>query len=124
MTKAEIASMIEELTNMSDKPLWESNIEGMPQRVGYTTIYAGAKGIRVLTGAGIPRHFIHVKETWGNGRFPTRSAYAKIELNAPSSMDDMDNLDGSVELAQRIVDTLKSMGIKSQMGSRTRWLDR
>ena len=52
-----------------------------------------------------PRHFINVKETWGNGRFPTRSAYAKIELNAPSSMDDMDNLDGSVELAEKIVET-------------------
>ena len=124
MSKAEVASMIEELTNMSDKPLWESSKEGMPQRIGYTTIYAGAKGIRVLTGAGIPRKFIHVKETWGNGRFPTRSAYAKIELNAPSSMDDMDNLDGSVELAEKIVETLKSMGIKSQMGGRTSWLDR
>ena len=124
MTKAEVANMIEELTNMSDSPLWERNIDRMPQKVGYTSIWAGAKGIRVLTGAGIPRKFIHVKETWGNGRFPTRSAYAKIELNAPSSVDDMDNLDGSVEVAEKIVEALKSMGIKSQMGGRTTWLDR
>ena len=116
--------MIEELTNMSDKPLWESNIEGMPQKIGYTTIYAGAKGIRILTGAGIPRKYINVKETWGNGQYPTRSAVAKIALNAPSSVDDIDNLDGSLELAEKIVETLKSMGIKSQLGGRTSWLDR
>ena len=124
MSKEAVSSMIEELTNMSDSPLWERNKEGMPQKVGYTSIWAGAKGIRVLTGAGIPRHFINVKETWGNGRFPTRSAYAKIELNAPSSMDDMDNLDGSVELAEKIVETLREMGIKAQTISRTSWLDR
>ena len=124
MTKAEVANMIEELTNMSDSPLWERNIDRMPQKVGYTSIWAGAKGIRVLTGAGIPRKFIHVKETWGNGRFPTRSAYAKIELNAPSSMDSMDTLDGSVELAEKIVDTLREMGIKAQTICRTSWTDR
>ena len=124
MTKAEIASMIEELTNMSDSPLWERNIDHMPQKIGYTSIWAGAKGIRVLTGAGIPRRFINVKETWGNGRFPTRSTYAKIELNAPSSMDSMDNLDGSVELAEKIVDTLRGMGIKAQTICRTSWTDR
>lgn len=129
MSKARIAELIEELQNKTDKPLFESEKEGrlgggMAQTIGYTNIWAGAKGIRILTGAGIPRKFINTKETWGNGRFPTRSAYAKIEFPHHTSRDDQTCLCGCMEIGSEIVSLLHDMGIKSQMGGRTQWNDR
>jgi len=129
MSKARIAELIEELTNKTDTPLFEANTEGrlgggMPQTIGYNNIWAGAKGIRILTGAGIPRKFINTKETWGNGRFPTRSAYAKIEFPHHTSRDDQTCLCGCMEIGSEIIQNLHDMGIKAQMGGRTSWLDR
>ena len=129
MSKERIAELIEELQNKTDKPLFESETEGrlgggMAQTIGYTNIWAGAKGIRILTGAGIPRKFINTKETWGNGRFPTRSAYAKIEFPHHTSRDDQTCLCGCMEIGSEITSLLHDMGIKAQMGGRTQWNDR
>lgn len=128
--KQRIAELIEELNSRTDMPLFDDEKEGrlghgMAQTIGYQSVFAGAKGIRILTGAGIPRKFISTRENWnGGGNYPTRSAHAKIEFPHHTSRDSQYCLCGCMEIGREIVQNLTDMGIKAQMGGRTQWNDR
>lgn len=135
MSKEENQKLIEELTNKTDMPLFERDIEGrlgggMPQTIGYTSVFiGGATGIRQLTALGIPREFITVRQCWddvnaGRSRYPKRKAVAKIEFPHHTSRDDQTCICGCMEIGSQIVKNAQDAGFKAQMGGRTHWLDR